>query len=142
MSPSCFFLCAHLEHSIMKIKDQHRIASSDPEVQPSNKTMELILNISLRSGSNLRECEYLALLLNKIEESSGSLHLCCRDLEIHKLGDSRNTMNHLDLQCLDHLSVFQGWFWNCVSQLRCMDHLNELSLYSFAITDHVETVLR
>lgn len=41
MSPVCLFICAHLEHSILKIKVQHHIASSDPEVQPSNQTMEL-----------------------------------------------------------------------------------------------------
>ena len=173
MSHVCLFSCAHLEHSIMKIKDQHRIASSDPEVQPSNKTMKLILNISLRSGSNLRECEYLALLLNKIEESSGSLHLCCRDLEIEKLGVYRNNLNRLDLKCLDNMSVFKGSlseitcllaqvvhlrrlclskvtcsslngniFQNFVSQLRFMDHLNELNFDSFDLRDHLEAVLR
>ena len=73
MSPVCLFIRAHLEHSILKIKVQHHIASSDPEVQPSNQAMELIENISLVSGIILREHEYLALLLNKVEERLASL---------------------------------------------------------------------
>ena len=86
--------------------------------------MELIVNISLRSGSTLRK--YLALLLNKIEESSGSLRLYCQDLEIHKLGDSRNTLNHLGLKCLDHLSVFQGCLSEFIILLTQLGHLSRL----------------
>nr|XP_048295155.1 melanoma antigen preferentially expressed in tumors-like [Myodes glareolus]XP_048295156.1 melanoma antigen preferentially expressed in tumors-like [Myodes glareolus] len=173
-SPACLFSCVHSEHSILKMGAQYRNASSEPEVQPSNLPMELIVNISLRGGNILREREYLALLLNKVEQSSGSLHLCCRDLEIDKLSVyNRNTLNRLGLKCLDHLSVFKGSlreityllaqvvhlrklclskvtcsslngkvFQNFVSQLRFMDHLNELNFDSFDISDHLETVLR
>ncbi|XP_041498195.1 melanoma antigen preferentially expressed in tumors-like [Microtus oregoni] len=107
-SPACLFSCAHSEHSILKIQSWQSIASSEPEVQSSNLPMELIVNISLVSGITLWQHEFLALLLNKVEDSSGSLHLCCRDLEIDKLGDRRNTLNYLDFKCLINLSVFQG----------------------------------
>lgn len=69
----CLLSCAHLEHSILMMGAQHSIASSETEVQPSNQAMELIENISLVSGIILREHEYLALLLNKVEESLASL---------------------------------------------------------------------
>ncbi|XP_075813006.1 melanoma antigen preferentially expressed in tumors-like [Microtus pennsylvanicus] len=107
-SPACLFSCAHSEHSILKIQSRQSIASSEPEVQPSSLPIELIANISIVSSITLREHEYLTLLLNKVEESSGSLHLCCRDLEIDELDDRRNILNHLDLKCLVSLSVFQG----------------------------------
>ena len=98
-SPECLFSCAHSEHSSLKIQSWQSIASSEPEVQPSSLPMELIVNISIVSSITQREHEYLTLLLNKVEESSGSLHLCCRDLEI-ELSDGRNILNHLDLKCL------------------------------------------
>lgn len=171
-SPACLFSCAHSEHSSLKIQSWQSIASSEPEVQPSSLPMELIVNISIVSSITQREHEYLTLLLNKVEESSGSLHLCCRDLEI-ELSDGGNILNYLDLKCLVSLSVFQGSlvdvnnllaqvgqlrrfclsritcrslngkaFWNFVSHLRCMDHLNELNFHSFVLTDHLETALR
>ncbi|CAO2622757.1 Melanoma antigen preferentially expressed in tumors [Lemmus lemmus] len=128
-SPACLFSCAHSEHSILKMGAHHSIASSEPEVQPSNQVMELIVSISLRSGIILREREYLALLLNKVEQSSGSLHLCCRDLEIDKLGGySRNTLNQLSLQCLDHLSVFKGSLSEITYLLAQVVHLRRLCL--------------
>lgn len=172
-SPACLFSCAHSEHSILKIQSRQSIASSEPEVQPSTRPMELIVNISIVSSITLREHEYLTLLLNKVEDSSGALHLCCRDLEIDEPGDRRNILNHLDVKCLASLSVFQGSlvdvnnllaqvgqlrrfclsritcrslngkaFRKFVSHLRCMDHLNELNLHSFVLTDHLETALR
>ncbi|XP_041498190.1 melanoma antigen preferentially expressed in tumors-like [Microtus oregoni] len=173
-SPACLFSCAHSEHSILKMRAQHSTASSEHEAQAHNQDMEIIVNISLRRGNILRERGYLALLLNKVEQSSGSLHLCCRDLEIEKLGVyNRNNLNRLDFKCLDHLSVFKGSlseitcllaqvvhlrklclskvtcsslngkvFQNFVSQLRFMDHLNELNFDSFDLRDHLEAVLR
>ena len=172
-SPACLFSCAHSEHSVLKRRAQHSSASSEHEVQAHNQDMEIIVNISLRRGNILRERGYLALLLNKVEQSSGSLHLCCRDLEIEKLGVYRNNLNRLDLKCLDNLSVFKGSlseitcllaqvvhlrrlclskvicsslngnvFQNFVSQLRFMDHLNELNFDSFDLRDHLEAVLR
>ncbi|XP_038171759.1 melanoma antigen preferentially expressed in tumors-like [Arvicola amphibius] len=127
-SPACLFSCAHSEHSILKIQSQQSIASSEPEVQPSSLPMELIVNISIVSGITLREHEYLTLLLNKVEDSSGSLHLCCRDLEIDKLGDRRNILNCLDLKCLVSLSVFQGSLIEVNNLLARVGHLRRFCL--------------
>ncbi|CAH6781412.1 melanoma antigen preferentially expressed in tumors [Phodopus roborovskii] len=170
-SPACFHSCAYSDHSIMKIEAQASVTCSEPEVQSSKQAMELVVDLSL--DGTLREREFLRLLLNKVQQSSGSLHLCCRDLQIDKLCDCRDTLNHLDLKCIDHLSVDQASlaevttllaqvvhldrlclskitcrslngkaFRNFISQLRRMDHLNELNLSSFCLTDHLENVLR
>ncbi|XP_059106770.1 melanoma antigen preferentially expressed in tumors-like [Peromyscus eremicus] len=170
-SPACFHFCAYSEHSILKIEGQFSMASSEPGAQSSKQAMELLVNLSL--GRTLRETEFLVLLLNKVEQSSGSLHLCCRDLQIDKLCDCRNTLHYLDLKCIDHLAVDQASlsevttllaqvvhldrlclckitcrslngeaFRNFIFELGRMDHLNELNLSSFCLTDHLENVLR
>ncbi|CAO2622759.1 Melanoma antigen preferentially expressed in tumors [Lemmus lemmus] len=127
-SPACLFSCAYSEHSILKIDSQQSIESSEPEVQPSNLPMELIVNISIVSDITLREHEYLSLLLNKVDQSSGSLHLCCRDLEIHKLHVRRNILNHIDLKCLMNLSVFQGSLIEVNNLLAQVGHLRRFCL--------------
>ncbi|XP_038171760.1 melanoma antigen preferentially expressed in tumors-like [Arvicola amphibius] len=128
-SPACLFSCAHSEHAILKMGAQQSFASSEPEVQAHNQDTEIIVNVSLRSGNILREREYLALLLNKVEQSSGSLHLCCRDLEIEKLGAyNKNTLKRLDLKCLDNLSVFKGSLSEITHLLAQVVHLRRLCL--------------
>ncbi|KAL1763173.1 hypothetical protein HispidOSU_013369 [Sigmodon hispidus] len=167
----CLHSCADSEHSIMQVEAQGSSASLEPEVQPSKHAMELIVNLSL--DGTLRERQFLNLLLNKVEQSSGCLHLCCRDLQIYKLCDHRNVLHHLDLKCINHLAVEQAslrdvntllaqvvhmnrlclsritcrslngrTFRNFTSQLSRMDHLNELNLSSFCLTDHLQNVLR
>lgn len=133
--------------------------------------MELLVDLSL--DGTLRETEFFALLLKKVEQSQGSLHLCCRDLQINDLCECRNALSHLDLKCVDHLAIDQAslsevtnllshviqldrvslskitcrslngrTFRNFITQLRRMDHLKELNLSSFCLTDHLENVLR
>ncbi|KAL1764297.1 hypothetical protein HispidOSU_020161, partial [Sigmodon hispidus] len=167
----CLHSCADSEHSIMQVEAQGSSASSEPEVQPSKQAMELIVNLSL--DGTLRERQFLDLILSKVEQSSGCLHLCCRDLQIDKLCDHRNILLHLDLKCINHLAVEQAslsevntllaqvvhmnslclsriycrslngrTFRNFTSQLSRMDHLNELNLSSFCLTDHLQNVLR
>jgi hypothetical protein len=170
-STICFRSCAHSEHSIFKIEGQESLSSSKSEAQPSRLPMELIVDISL--DGTLRERNFFALLQNKVEQSLGSLHLCCRDLQINNLCECRHALSHLDLKCVDHLAVDESpltevtkllshtiqldslslskiacrslngrTFRNFITQLSRMNHLKELSLSSFCLTDHLETVLR
>ncbi|OBS69846.1 hypothetical protein A6R68_01614, partial [Neotoma lepida] len=61
---------------------------------------------------------------HKVEQSSGSLHLCCRDLQIDKLSDYKNTLNLLDLLCIDHLAVDQTSLGDITTLLSQMVHLD------------------
>ncbi|XP_028639182.1 melanoma antigen preferentially expressed in tumors-like [Grammomys surdaster] len=167
----CFHSCASSERSIFKIEGKESLSSSNPEAEPSRMAMELLVDLSL--DGTLRESDFFALLLKKVEESQGSLHLCCRDLQINNLCERRNALSHLDLKCVDHLAIDQAslsevtnllshviqldrlslskitcrslngrTFRSFVTQLRHMDHLKELNLSSFCLTDHLENVLR
>ncbi|XP_006232232.1 melanoma antigen preferentially expressed in tumors-like [Rattus norvegicus] len=170
-STICFHSCAYSEHSIFKMELQENPSSPESEAQPSKVPMELLVDLSL--DGTLRESDFFAFLLNKIKQSLGSLHLCCRDLQINNLCECRNSLRHLDLKCVDHLAVDQAslsevttllshviqldrlslskitcrslngrTFRNFITQLRRMDHLKELNLSSFCLTDHLESVLR
>ncbi|XP_050997803.1 melanoma antigen preferentially expressed in tumors-like [Acomys russatus] len=167
----CLRCCAYSERSLMKVESQCSSSSSEPEGQSPKTTMELLVSLSLDSA--FRENEFFALLLSKVEQSLGSLHLCCRDLRIKNLSECRWALSHLDLKCVSHLAVVKASLTNVVSllkhavnldslslskitcrsfkgrtfrnflcQLRGMDHLKELSLSSFCLTDHLEHVLR
>ncbi|KAL6090274.1 hypothetical protein STEG23_029462 [Scotinomys teguina] len=125
-SPACFHSCAYSEYSISKIEGQCSMASSEPGAQSSKQAMELLVNLSL--DRTLRETEFLALLLNKVEQSSGSLHLCCRDLQIDKLCDCRNALHHVDLKCVNHLSVDQAPLSEVTTLLAQVVHLDKLCL--------------
>ncbi|XP_050997799.1 melanoma antigen preferentially expressed in tumors-like [Acomys russatus] len=167
----CVRSCAYSERSLMKVQSQCSNSSSESEGQSPKTTMELLVSLSL--DRSFRGNEYFALLLSKVEQSLGSLHLCCRDLRIKNLSECRSALSHLDLKCVSHLAVVEASlisvvplleqavnldslslskitcrsfneraFRNFLSQLSCMDHLKELSLSSFCLTDHLEHVLR
>ncbi|XP_050998772.1 melanoma antigen preferentially expressed in tumors-like [Acomys russatus] len=167
----CLHSCTNSERSLMKVESQCRSSSSESEGQSPKTTMELLVSLSLDSA--FRENEFFALLLSKVEQSLGSLHLCVRDLGIKNLSECKSALRHLDLKCVTYLEVveasltkvvsllkkainldslnlskitcrsFNGRaFRNFLSQLSSMDHLKELSLSSFCLTDHLEHVLR
>ncbi|KAL1764546.1 hypothetical protein HispidOSU_025795, partial [Sigmodon hispidus] len=122
----CLHYCADSEHSIMQVEAQGSSASLEPEVQPSKQAMELIVNLSL--DGTLRERQFLDLILNKVEQSSGCLHLCCRDLQIDKLCNRRNSLHNLDLQCINHLAVEQASLSEFNTLLAQVVHMNSLCL--------------
>ncbi|KAL6074588.1 hypothetical protein STEG23_028653, partial [Scotinomys teguina] len=125
-SPACFYSCAYSEHAISKIEGQCSMESSKPGAQSSKQVMELLVNLSL--DRTLREIEFLVLLVNKVEQSSGSLHLCCRDLQINKFSNCRSTLHHLDLKCIDHLAVYQASLSEVTTLLAQVVHLDRLCL--------------
>ncbi|XP_050997807.1 melanoma antigen preferentially expressed in tumors-like [Acomys russatus] len=167
----CVRCCAYSERSLMKVESQCSSSSSESEGQSPKTTMELLVSLSIDRA--FRENEFFGLLLSKVEQSLGALHLCCRNLRIKNLSECGSALSHLDLKCVCHLAVveaslmgvvsllelavnldslslskitcrsFNGRaFRNFLSQLRGMDHLKELSLSSFCLTDHLEHVLR
>ncbi|XP_076418061.1 melanoma antigen preferentially expressed in tumors-like [Peromyscus maniculatus bairdii] len=123
--PFCFHSCAYSDSSIVKIEGQHHFVNTDSMVQ-FPRPVELLVDLSL--DGSLMEKEFLVLLTSKIRESSGSLHICCRDLQVDKLCDSKCTLNFLDLNCVGQLSINMGSLSDITNVLSQMDHLESLSL--------------
>ncbi|ERE63191.1 leucine-rich repeat-containing protein PRAME-like protein [Cricetulus griseus] len=125
-SPFCFYSCTYSDHSIAKIEEQICFENSGSMIQ-SPRPVELLVDLSL--DGSLMEKEFLILLMNKIKESSGSLHICCRDLQVDKLCGCKCTLNFLDLKCVDQFSVDRGSLSDITSVLSRMAHLESLSLF-------------
>ncbi|XP_052602148.1 melanoma antigen preferentially expressed in tumors-like [Peromyscus californicus insignis] len=125
-SPTCFHGCTHSVRSILKLESQCSVVNSKPKSQSSRQSMEILVDLSL--DGTLREREFFALLLNKVEQSSGSLHLCCRDLQIDKFSYARNTLKFLDLTCIHNLAVDQASLSEVTTILAHMIYLDSLSL--------------
>ncbi|XP_021009521.1 melanoma antigen preferentially expressed in tumors-like [Mus caroli] len=125
-SPTCFHGCTHSVHSILKLESQYSIVDLKPESQSAIQPMELLVDLSL--DGTLREREFFALLLNKVQQSSGSLHLCCRDLQIDRFSYAKNALKFLDLTCIQNLSVDQASLSEVTTLLARMTYLDSLSL--------------
>ncbi|XP_028717873.1 melanoma antigen preferentially expressed in tumors-like [Peromyscus leucopus] len=123
--PFCFHSCTYSDSSILKIERQHRFVNTESVVQ-FPRPVELLVDLSL--DGSLVEKEFLVLLTSKIRESSGSLHICCRALQVAKLCDSKYTLNFLDLNCVGQLSIDMGSLSDITNVLSQMDHLESLSL--------------
>ncbi|XP_055464279.1 melanoma antigen preferentially expressed in tumors-like [Psammomys obesus] len=125
-SPLCFHSCAYSDHSITKIEGHLRLGNSGFETQ-SLRPVELLVELFL-DGSLLQK-EFLDLLMGKVEESSGSLHVCCRDLHVDKLCNYKCTLKFLDLKYVDQFSVVKGFLSDINCILSQMAHLQSLSLF-------------
>ncbi|XP_055457480.1 melanoma antigen preferentially expressed in tumors-like [Psammomys obesus] len=125
-SPLCFHSCAYSDHSITKIEGHLPLGNSGLETH-SPRPVELLVDLSL--DGCLMEKEFLDLLVGKVEESSGSLHVCCRDLQVNKLCNYKRTLKFLDLNCFDRLSVGKASLSYINSILSQMTHLQSLSLF-------------
>lgn len=124
-SPSCFHSCIYSDSSITKIERQLCFINSGCKTLLP-RPVELILDLFL--DGSLIEKDFLILLMHKIEESLGFLHVCCRDLQIDKPSKCKCTLKFLDLQCVDQLSVDRGSLSDITSILCQMGHLESLSL--------------
>ncbi|TKC33492.1 hypothetical protein EI555_002908, partial [Monodon monoceros] len=105
--PFCFQSCIYSQHSILKIEEaQHRvtclgIGNSRSEPQSAQEPMELLVDISL--NSILRTEQFLSFLCGKIQQNVGSLHVCCRDLQIDRMSGHKSILQFLDLDQLHKL---------------------------------------
>uniref|UniRef100_A0A8C4MLK6 Leucine-rich repeat-containing protein 14 n=1 Tax=Equus asinus TaxID=9793 RepID=A0A8C4MLK6_EQUAS len=106
-------------------KARHRvrclgIVNSESELQSAQEPMELL------------QSNFLSFLRSKVEQSFGSLHLCCRDLQIDKMSAHRSILQFLDLGCVDHLDVGEADLSEVTTLLARTIHLDSLSLYNIA----------
>ena len=124
-SPFCLHSCTYSDHSVTKIEGQLRFIALGSTIQLS-RPVELLVNLSL--GGSLKEKEFSVLLMKKILESLGALHICCRDLQVVKLGDYKRTLRFLDLNCVNRLSVDKGSLSDITIILSQMSHLKSLRL--------------
>lgn len=106
MPQICFQFCAYAQISALRMEAQCSMVNKESEVQSANQAMQLIVDFCL--DGNLRENEFLSLLLSKVEQSLGSLHLCCRTLQINKLCECKSSLSLLDFRCVDCLAVDQA----------------------------------
>ncbi|XP_023985256.1 melanoma antigen preferentially expressed in tumors-like [Physeter macrocephalus] len=130
--PFCFQSCIYSQHSILKIEEaQHSvrclgIGNSVSEPQLAQEPMELLVDISL--NSTLRTEQFLSFLCSKVQQNFGSLHLCCRDLQIDRMSAHKNILHFLDLGCIDHLEIDQANLGEVITLLPRVIHLNSLTL--------------
>ncbi|XP_059942413.1 melanoma antigen preferentially expressed in tumors-like [Mesoplodon densirostris] len=64
----------------------------------------------------------------KIQQNFGSLHVCCRDLQINRMSGHRSILQFLDLGCIDHLEMDQADLSEVLTLLARVIHLNSLTL--------------
>ncbi|XP_008579130.1 PREDICTED: leucine-rich repeat-containing protein PRAME-like [Galeopterus variegatus] len=125
-------------HSIMKQEEaQHRvrclgIVNSESEPQSSREPVELLVDISL--DGTLRTGRFLSLLRNKVQQSFGSLHLCCRDLQIDGRLAHEHILQLLNMGCIGHLKVNEIYLSQVTTLLSQMTHLHSLSMSHITFT--------
>nr|XP_004659244.1 melanoma antigen preferentially expressed in tumors-like [Jaculus jaculus] len=125
-SPVCFHSCPYFQNFPLKREAQHSTANLGSQSQLPRNPTELVVDISL--DNTLRATEFLCLLLNKVEQSIGCLHLCCRDLQIYKLSKYKNKVKFLNMLCIDHLKVDQASLSEANKLLSQMVLLDSLTL--------------
>ncbi|XP_007451296.1 PREDICTED: leucine-rich repeat-containing protein PRAME-like [Lipotes vexillifer] len=129
--PFCFQSCIYSQHSILKIEAQRRvrclgIGNSGSEPQSAQEPMELLVDISL--DSTLRTEQFLSFLCSKIQQNVGSLHVCCRDLQIDRMSGHKSILQFLDLGCIENLEMDQVNLSEVITLLARVIHLSSLTL--------------
>ncbi|XP_059942410.1 melanoma antigen preferentially expressed in tumors-like [Mesoplodon densirostris] len=66
----------------------------------------------------------------KIQQNFGSLHVCCRNLQIDRMSGHRSILQFVDLGCIDHLEMDQANLSEVVTLLARVIHLYSLTLYN------------
>ncbi|ELV10142.1 Leucine-rich repeat-containing protein PRAME-like protein [Tupaia chinensis] len=112
-------------------KAQHSVrclrrVRSETEPRSSVEPMKLLVELSLDDTSRTRQ--FLSFLKSKVDQSSGSLHLCCRELQIVKISAHKSFLRLLDLGCTDHLEVNEARLNEVTTLLARMIHLDRLTL--------------
>ncbi|XP_055293600.1 melanoma antigen preferentially expressed in tumors-like [Moschus berezovskii] len=130
--PFCLQSCRSSQHAVLNLENtQHHvrclgIGNSGSEVESAQETMELLVDISL--NNTLRTQQFLTFLSNKVEQSSGFLHLCCRDLQINRMSANKSILQILNLGCIGHLEMDQAYLGEIITVFAGMIHLHSLSL--------------
>lgn len=144
--PFCFKSCLYSQRSILKIEEaQHSvmclgIGNSRSEPQSAQEPMELLVDISL--NSTLRTEQFLSFLCSKIQQDFGSLHICCRDLQIDRMSAHKSILQFLDLGCIDHLEMDETDLSEVLTLLARVIHLNSLTLCNIPFKSYTRRKFR
>lgn len=101
----CFHSCTSAEYPAESMDVDVQCSTVDTEcvVQSSRPSIQLIVKIAF--NGSVKEKEFVPFLLSKVQESLGSLHLCCRDLQTVNLYKYTSTLRLLSLKCVYHLKL-------------------------------------
>ncbi|XP_048191297.1 melanoma antigen preferentially expressed in tumors-like [Perognathus longimembris pacificus] len=123
--PFCNHACTYSQNSILKLQGANNDHSTS-ESQLSRPPMELLVDIYFDGSRGARR--FLSYLRYKVDQSLGSLHLCCRDLQIEKSHDYRNIQKLLDMVCIDHLGMDQAYLSEVCIIFPHMANLSSINL--------------
>lgn len=110
----------------MDVDAQCSTVDTECVVQSSRPSIQLIVKIAF--NGSVKEKEFVPFLLSKVQESLGSLHLCCRDVQTVNLYKYTSTLRLLSLKCVYHLEVEQASLSDIIKILPKMGHLHRLCL--------------
>ncbi|KAI5239748.1 Leucine-Rich Repeat-Containing Protein 14 [Manis pentadactyla] len=117
--------------------------NSESEPHSALETVELLVDLSL--DGTLRTQQFLSFLQSKVRQSSGSLHLCCRDLVIDNISAHRSMLQFLDPRCIDHLQVNQAYLRKVNHLVAQTAHLYSLRhpniIFTYFVGRHFQTFL-
>ncbi|XP_055980104.1 leucine-rich repeat-containing protein 14-like [Sorex fumeus] len=130
----CFHSCVYSDRSILEVEEALNeaqcldVVPSETDPGVTWKTAELLINLTF--NSTLRTKRFLSFLKSKVEQSSGSLHLCCRYLQINQISVHTNMLQILDPACIDRLEVNRVHLRRVTSLFPQLKHLDSLKLTS------------
>ncbi|XP_004611758.2 leucine-rich repeat-containing protein 14-like [Sorex araneus] len=130
----CFHSCVYSERSILEVEEAlnevqcRDVVPSESDPGSVWKTAELLINLSF--NSTLTTKRFLSFLKSKVEQSSGSLHLCCRYLQINQTSVHTNMLQILDPACIDRLEVNRVHLRRVTTLFPQLKHLDSLKLTS------------
>ncbi|XP_049622893.1 melanoma antigen preferentially expressed in tumors-like [Suncus etruscus] len=129
---SCFHSCVYSQNSILTVEESQNsdrcieLSASETENVSSRHTIELIVNISFRCGSRIRQ--FIQFLKKKIQQSSGHLHLCCRKLHINSMCVHTRKVLFLQPACINSLDMNQVHLMDLTNLFPRLIHLHRLRL--------------
>ncbi|XP_004606464.1 melanoma antigen preferentially expressed in tumors-like [Sorex araneus] len=128
----CFRSCIYSQHSILKLEEsQDRVrclgkGASESESVSARKRIELLVDISF--SCTMRIKQFISFLKTKVEQSAGSLHICCRKLQIDTMCVHTRSLQFLDAACINHLEVNRVHLKNVISLFPHLTHLEIIKL--------------
>ncbi|XP_054977106.1 melanoma antigen preferentially expressed in tumors-like [Sorex araneus] len=130
--PVCFLSCVYSQHSIINVEEAELNArccgkdTKDSSSQSAWQQMELLVDLSFNCF--LRAKQFISLLTSKTEQSLGSLHLCCRNLQIENLSMHKSSLKIVDLVCTDRLDLEKAHLKDVNTLLSQLINLESLRL--------------
>ncbi|XP_055981651.1 melanoma antigen preferentially expressed in tumors-like [Sorex fumeus] len=130
--PFCFQSCVYSQHSILNIEEnEHSVrclgmGASESGSVSARKPIELLVDISFTC--TVRTKRFISFVKSKVDQSSGSLHLCCRNVQIDNICMHTKSLRILDPVCINQLEVNRVHLRNITTLFPQLIHLNSLKL--------------